>query len=97
LFIKVFVFGITDYEWLNSYVFYIYAKAKPGEVFMQFFKCAIGACYMSPHGLRVCKDGPVFNGELLVDSGFGEYKKGGVGLELGFKKDVVTAAGGTFL
>ena len=38
---------------------------------------------MDPHGLRVCKDGPVFNGELLVDSEFGEYKRGASGIRVG--------------
>ncbi|MGP8320729.1 MAG: dihydroorotate dehydrogenase electron transfer subunit, partial [Methanosarcinaceae archaeon] len=40
----------------------------------RYFKCGIGvcgACCIDPHGLRVCKDGPVFNGELLVGSEFG--------------------------
>ncbi|MCL7410950.1 MAG: dihydroorotate dehydrogenase electron transfer subunit [Methanosarcinaceae archaeon] len=49
----------------------------------RYFKCAIGvcgACCMDPHGLRVCKDGPVFNGELLVDTEFGKYKRGGSGI-----------------
>jgi dihydroorotate dehydrogenase electron transfer subunit len=52
----------------------------------RYFKCAIGvcgACCMDPHGLRVCKDGPVFNGELLVDSEFGEYKRGASGMRVG--------------
>jgi len=51
----------------------------------RYFKCGIGvcgACCMDPHGLRVCKDGPVFNGELLVDSEFGEYKRGGSGVRV---------------
>ena len=49
----------------------------------RYFKCAIGvcgACCMDPHGLRVCKDGPVFNGELLVDTEFGGYKRGASGI-----------------
>ncbi len=52
----------------------------------RYFKCAIGvcgACCMDPHGLRVCKDGPVFNGELLVDTEFGEYKRGASGIRVG--------------
>lgn len=52
----------------------------------RYFKCAIGvcgACCMDPLGLRVCKDGPVFNGELLVDSEFGEYKRGASGIRVG--------------
>ena len=52
----------------------------------RYFKCAIGvcgACCIDPHGLRVCKDGPVFNGELLVDSELGEYKRRASGMRIG--------------
>lgn len=44
----------------------------------RYFKCAIGvcgACCMDHEGLRVCKDGPVLNGSLLLDSEFGKYKR----------------------
>ncbi len=34
------------------------------------------ACCIDPHGLQVCKDGPIFNGEQLVGSELGEYKRG---------------------
>ncbi|WP_407357135.1 dihydroorotate dehydrogenase electron transfer subunit [Methanolobus sp. WCC5] len=45
----------------------------------RYFKCAIGvcgACCMDREGLRVCKDGPVFNGLQLIDSEFGNYMRG---------------------
>ncbi|WP_406659768.1 dihydroorotate dehydrogenase electron transfer subunit [Methanolobus sp. ZRKC3] len=45
----------------------------------RYFKCAIGvcgACCMDNGGLRVCKDGPVFNGMQLIDSEFGNYMRG---------------------
>ena len=44
----------------------------------RYFKCAIGvcgACCMDPQGLRVCKDGPVLNGSLLIDSELGDHKR----------------------
>jgi dihydroorotate dehydrogenase electron transfer subunit len=31
---------------------------------------------MDDAGLRVCKDGPVFNGKELVGSEFGKYTRG---------------------
>ena len=45
----------------------------------RYFKCGIGvcgACCMDDAGLRVCKDGPVFNGKELVGSEFGKYTRG---------------------
>ncbi len=45
----------------------------------RYFKCGIGvcgACCMDRKGLRVCRDGPVFNGLELVDSEFGNYMRG---------------------
>ena len=48
----------------------------------RYFKCAIGvcgACCMDPKGLRVCKDGPVLNGSLLIDSELGKYKRAASG------------------
>ncbi len=41
-------------------------------------KCGIGvcgSCVIEPLGLFVCKDGPVFDGELLKDSEIGFYKR----------------------
>ena len=45
----------------------------------RYLKCGIGvcgACCMDKKGLRVCKDGPVFNGMELIDSEFGNYMRG---------------------
>ncbi|MBN2110418.1 MAG: dihydroorotate dehydrogenase electron transfer subunit [Methanosarcinaceae archaeon] len=45
----------------------------------RYFKCGIGvcgACCMDRQGLRVCRDGPVFNAMQLVDSEFGKYMRG---------------------
>ena len=53
----------------------------------RYFKCAIGvcgACCMDNEGLRVCKDGPVFNGMQLVDSEFGLYMRGPSGNKKSF-------------
>ncbi|MDR0766889.1 MAG: dihydroorotate dehydrogenase electron transfer subunit [Methanosarcinales archaeon] len=44
----------------------------------RYFKCGIGvcgACCMDTLGVRVCKDGPVFKAEMLVDSEFGKYHR----------------------
>jgi len=52
----------------------------------RYFKCGIGvcgACCMDPSGLRVCRDGPVFNGMQLVDSEFGKYKRSASGQKTG--------------
>ncbi|MBN1134420.1 MAG: dihydroorotate dehydrogenase electron transfer subunit [Methanosarcinaceae archaeon] len=48
----------------------------------RYFKCGIGvcgACCMDTSGIRVCKDGPVFNGMQLVGSEFGKYKRSASG------------------
>jgi dihydroorotate dehydrogenase electron transfer subunit len=48
----------------------------------RYFKCGIGvcgSCCMDPSALRVCKDGPVFNGMQLVGSEFGKYKRSASG------------------
>jgi len=48
----------------------------------RYFKCGIGvcgACCIDPLGLSVCKDGPVFSGEVLDGSEFGHYKRDGAG------------------
>lgn len=44
----------------------------------RYFKCGIGicgACCMDDTGLRVCKDGPVFNGKELGGTEFGKYAR----------------------
>ena len=42
----------------------------------RYMKCGIGlcgSCCIDPAGLRVCRDGPVFSGDLLLRSEFGRY------------------------
>jgi len=42
----------------------------------RYFKCGIGICgSCCIDGYRVCKDGPVFTGEILKNSEFGYYKR----------------------
>jgi dihydroorotate dehydrogenase electron transfer subunit len=48
----------------------------------RYMKCGVGvcgSCCTDPHGLRVCKDGPVFTGDLLNDGEFGKYSRDGSG------------------
>lgn len=44
----------------------------------RYLKCGIGvcgSCCMDPGGLRVCKDGPIFKGDILLDTEFGKYAR----------------------
>jgi len=44
----------------------------------RYLKCGIGvcgSCCMDPDGLRVCKDGPVFKGDILLNAEFGKYAR----------------------
>lgn len=44
----------------------------------RYFKCGVGvcgSCCTDPQGLRVCADGPVFTGDQLINSEFGEYRR----------------------
>ncbi|HOI57916.1 MULTISPECIES: dihydroorotate dehydrogenase electron transfer subunit [unclassified Methanoculleus] len=44
----------------------------------RYMKCGVGvcgSCCTDPHGLRVCRDGPVFSGDVLLDSEFGHYMR----------------------
>jgi dihydroorotate dehydrogenase electron transfer subunit len=44
----------------------------------RYLKCGIGvcgSCCMDPYGLRVCRDGPVFPGDRLLDTEFGKYAR----------------------
>ncbi len=55
-------------------------KAAPRSQFslQRYMKCGIGvcgSCCMDPDGLRVCRDGPVFMGDELLDSEFGRYAR----------------------
>ena len=48
----------------------------------RYMKCGIGicgSCSIDPGGLLVCKDGPVFNSEMLRDTEFGRYKRDAAG------------------
>ncbi len=48
----------------------------------RYMKCGIGvcgSCCIDPDGLRVCRDGPVFNGELLKKTEFGHYMRDACG------------------
>ncbi|HDI72584.1 MAG TPA: dihydroorotate dehydrogenase electron transfer subunit [Candidatus Altiarchaeales archaeon] len=44
----------------------------------RYMKCGIGicgSCSLDPSGLLVCKDGPVFSAEKLINSEFGKYRR----------------------
>ena len=44
----------------------------------RYMKCGVGicgSCCIDPSGLRVCRDGPVFSGALLLKSEFGHYMR----------------------
>ncbi len=48
----------------------------------RYMKCGIGicgSCCIDPSGLRVCRDGPVFSGDLLLKSEFGHYMRDAAG------------------
>lgn len=51
----------------------------------RYFKCGIGvcgACVIDPLGLRVCKDGPVFAGDILITSELGKYHRDATGRKI---------------
>lgn len=53
----------------------------------RYFKCGIGicgACTIDPWGLRVCRDGPVFSGNILVNSELGKYHRDASGKKVMF-------------
>jgi len=44
----------------------------------RYMKCGVGvcgSCCVDPSGLRVCRDGPVFSGDILLKSEFGHYMR----------------------
>ncbi|MCX6686368.1 MAG: dihydroorotate dehydrogenase electron transfer subunit [Methanoregula sp.] len=44
----------------------------------RYMKCGVGlcgSCCIDPSGLRVCRDGPVISGDLLIKSEFGQYMR----------------------
>ncbi|MCX9015285.1 MAG: dihydroorotate dehydrogenase electron transfer subunit, partial [Candidatus Methanoperedens sp.] len=49
----------------------------------RYFKCGIGVCgACCIDGLRVCKDGPVFRGDVLKETEFGKFKRDGCGCKV---------------
>lgn len=53
----------------------------------RYIKCGIGvcgSCCMDPTGLRVCRDGPVFDGETLLSSEMGKYARDASGRKVKF-------------
>ncbi|NJD52421.1 MAG: dihydroorotate dehydrogenase electron transfer subunit [Candidatus Methanoperedens sp.] len=54
-------------------------KVEPGKAqfsLHRYIKCGIGICgACCVDGLRVCRDGPVFGGEVLKNSEFGVYRR----------------------
>ena len=49
----------------------------------RYIKCGLGicgSCCIDPKGLRVCRDGPIFNGEVLLTSEFGLYTRDASGI-----------------
>jgi len=53
----------------------------------RYFKCGIGvcgACTIDPSGLRVCRDGPVFSGDLIIKSELGKYHRDATGKKIMF-------------
>ena len=52
----------------------------------RYFKCGIGvcgACTIDPSGFRVCKDGPVFKGDMLINSELGKWYRDATGKQIG--------------
>ncbi len=50
----------------------------------RYMKCGVGlcgSCCIDPNGLCVCKDGPVFSGEMLLRSELGKYHRNAAGLK----------------
>lgn len=44
----------------------------------RYMKCGVGvcgSCAIDPDGPCVCRDGPVFRGDLIIDSEFGKYAR----------------------
>jgi dihydroorotate dehydrogenase electron transfer subunit len=44
----------------------------------RYMKCGVGicgSCCIDHSGLRVCRDGPVFTGDVIINSEFGSYTR----------------------
>ncbi|MCI4439568.1 dihydroorotate dehydrogenase electron transfer subunit [archaeon] len=55
---------------------------------VRIIKCAsgvCGSCVLEPQGLLACKDGPVFSGEVLINSNFGKTMRSESGKEVEIK------------
>lgn len=55
---------------------------------VRIIKCAsgvCGSCVLEPHGLLVCKEGPVFSGEVLINTNFGKTMRLESGKEVEIK------------
>ena len=53
----------------------------------RYMKCGIGvcgSCSIDPSGERVCREGPVFSGDRLLDSELGRYARDGSGVRRRF-------------
>lgn len=51
----------------------------------RYMKCGVGicgSCCLDPGGLRVCRDGPVFTGDILLESEFGQYARDASGIRV---------------
>jgi dihydroorotate dehydrogenase electron transfer subunit len=49
----------------------------------RYMKCGVGlcgSCAIDPSGLCVCREGPVFSGDVLLDSEFGHYARDACGI-----------------
>ena len=54
----------------------------------RYMKCGFGvcgSCVLDPLGLRVCVDGPVFEGDLLLKTEFGEFKRDASGARVSIR------------
>ncbi len=50
----------------------------------RYMKCGVGlcgSCCIDPDGVCVCKDGPVFSGQMLIKSELGKYHRNAAGLK----------------
>lgn len=55
---------------------------------VRIIKCAsgvCGSCVLEPYGLLTCKEGPVFSGDLLINSNFGKTMRSESGREVEIK------------
>lgn len=54
----------------------------------RYTKCGIGlcgSCCIDPSGLRACREGPVFKGDMLIHSDLGRYTRNGSGKKVKLK------------